>query len=171
MKPETLAEFKEQLYGHQNMSSSQVRQLQLAELYERDFCQWAEQTAQRLRDGNFSDPDLANLIEEIEDLSRSQKRSLLSNLRVLLLHLLKSQHQPEKRSPSWRSSIIENRIRIEDAFEESPSLKPYFAENFNKTYQKARKQAAAETELPIGTFPEQPIFTVEDALNDEFIPN
>ncbi|MBE9077883.1 DUF29 domain-containing protein [Romeria aff. gracilis LEGE 07310] len=153
------------------MISSQVRQRQLAELYERDFCQWAEQTAQQLRDGNFSDLDLANLIEEMEDMSRSQKRALLSNLRVLLLHLLKLQHQPEKRSSSWRSIIIEHRIRIQDAFEESPSLKPYLQSSFNKTYQKARKQAAAETELPITTFPEQPNFTMEDALNDEFIPN
>ncbi|NEP19973.1 MAG: DUF29 domain-containing protein, partial [Leptolyngbya sp. SIO4C1] len=128
-------------------------------------------TAQQLRDRNFADIDLDPLIEEVEDMGNSQRRALLSNLRVLLMHLLKYQYQPEKRSASWRSTIIEHRIRIADAFEESPSLKNYFLQNFDKTYQKARKQAVLETELPLHTFPEQSPFTVEAVLNDEFIPD
>ncbi|NEP16645.1 MAG: DUF29 domain-containing protein, partial [Leptolyngbya sp. SIO4C1] len=53
-------------------------------LYDSDFCQWADQTAQQLRDRNFADIDLDPLIEEVEDMGNSQRRALLSNLRVLL---------------------------------------------------------------------------------------
>jgi hypothetical protein len=152
------------------MTPAQVRQAQLSELYEQDFCQWAEQMAQLLREGNFAELDLDNLIEEVEDMSSSQKRALLSNLRVLLMHLLKYRYQPEKRSPSWRNSIIEHRLRIQEAFEDSPSLKPHFLENFDKVYQKARKQAALETELPIQTFPDDCPFAWELVLDDDWMP-
>jgi hypothetical protein len=42
-------------------------------------------------------------------MGRSERRSLESNLIVVLLHLLKWQYQPEKRSGSWEGSIIEHR--------------------------------------------------------------
>jgi predicted DNA-binding ribbon-helix-helix protein len=151
------------------MTPAQVQQNQLKELYESDFCLWAEHMAQLLRQGKFAQLDLDNLIEEVEDMSGSQKRALLSNLRVLLLHLLKYKYQPNKRTQSWRSSIIEHRLHIQEAFEESPSLKPYFLENFDKAYQKARKQASLETELPIQTFSQECPFPMESVLADEWM--
>jgi hypothetical protein len=153
------------------MASTQVPKSQLAELYQQDFCLWAEQTAQRLKEGNFSVLDLASLIEEVEDISGSQKQALLSNLRVLLMHLLKHQYQPDKRSPSWCSTIIEHRLGLANAFEESPSLKTYFLENFDKTYQKARMQAALETELPLATFPQHCPFNADLVLNLDWLPD
>jgi len=126
--------------------------------------------AQLLREGKFAELDLDNLIEEVEDMSGSQKRALLSNLRVLLLHLLRYKYQPTQRTQSWRSSIIEHRLRIQEAFEESPSLKSYFSENFDRAYQKARKQAALETELPIQTFPQECPFPKDSVLADEWMP-
>ncbi|MGH8000755.1 MAG: DUF29 domain-containing protein, partial [Brasilonema sp.] len=48
-----------------------------------------------------------------------------SNLRVLLMHLLKLKYQSVKRSNSWRASIVEPRKRIRDSFRDSPSLKPF----------------------------------------------
>ncbi|MEM6839327.1 MAG: DUF29 domain-containing protein [Cyanobacteria bacterium P01_C01_bin.120] len=152
------------------MASPQVPQTQLSELYQRDFCQWAEKMAALLRTGDFAQLDLDNLIEEVEDLSGSQKRGLLSNLRVLLMHLLKYQYQPDKRSPSWRSSIIEHRLRLQELLEESPSLKAFLAENFDKAYQKARKQAALETDLPIQIFPQVCLFSQMDVLHEDWLP-
>jgi len=145
-------------------------QTETSKLYDRDFCLWAEEMAKLLREGKFTEIDLEHLIEEVEDMSGSQKRALLSNLRVLLMHLLKYKYQPEKRSKSWRSTIIEHRIRLEEAFEESPSLKEYFPEIFDKAYQKAKKQAAQETELPLNTFPDESPFTPEQTLDEDFLP-
>ena len=153
------------------MTSSQAQNHQLAELYEQDFCQWADAIAQRLREGRFDALDVEHLIEEIEDMSWSQKRVLLRNLRIVLLHLLKYRYQPEQRSQSWRSSIIEHRIRMTELFEDSPSLRAYLLESFEKSYQKARKQATVETELPLKTFPDISPFSVEDVLNEDWLPD
>ncbi|MGB6015869.1 MAG: DUF29 domain-containing protein, partial [Nodosilinea sp.] len=89
------------------MATSSADTAKLSELYEQDFCLWVERTALLLKNGHFSALDLAHLIDEVEDMSSSQMRALLSNLRVLLLHLLKYHYQPEKRSPSWLSTIVE----------------------------------------------------------------
>jgi hypothetical protein len=64
-------------------------------LYDRDYAAWAEQTALLLRDRQFGAVDLENLIDELDDMSRREKRSFTSNVRVILMHLLKYQFQPE----------------------------------------------------------------------------
>ena len=86
--------------------------LPLSSLYDQDFYLWLEKTVNLLRTENFLELDRDNLIEELESMGRSDKRAIESNLRVLLMHLLKYQYQPERRSNSWLSTIIEHRIRI-----------------------------------------------------------
>ncbi|MGL5035399.1 MAG: DUF29 domain-containing protein, partial [Microcystaceae cyanobacterium] len=54
-------------------------------LYETDFNQWIEETAQSLKEGNFQALDLANLIEEIESMGRRDKREVCSRMKVLLM--------------------------------------------------------------------------------------
>jgi predicted DNA-binding ribbon-helix-helix protein len=146
-----------------------MSELKVSELYEQDFCLWAEQVAQLLRSGHFSEIDLENLIDEVQDMSRSQKRALLSNLRVIILHLLKYKYQPDNRSNSWLSSIREHRTRIEDSFRDSPSLRVYIQEMFIICYENARKQAVDETSLPLDVFPEQAPFTLSECLNEDFL--
>lgn len=140
---------------------------QTKQLYEEDFYLWVQQTSQDLRDGNFGKVVLDNLIEEIETMGRSEKSALASNLRVLLMHLLKYRYQPEKPSKSWESTIFEHRNRIEDIFENSPSLKRYYAEVVEKSYQKARKAASIETGLPLKTFPEVCPFSTAEILAED----
>jgi Domain of unknown function DUF29 len=152
------------------MPASQANGVQVVGLYDQDFCLWAEQTAQLLRTGQYGAIELEHLIDEVEDMSRSEKRALLSNARVVLMHLLKYQYQSEKRSNSWLSSIREHRTRLQDTFRDSPSLRGYFQAMFDECYQNARKQAADETELPLQTFPIESPFTVDDCLNENFLP-
>ena len=139
-------------------------------LYEEDFYLWIETTAKLLKEGKFSELDLDNLIEEIETMGRSEKKSLRSNLVILLLHLLKWQYQPNKRSRSWQSSIFEHRIRLDEDLKDSPSLKPYFQEIFDKCYQNGKKQASIETGLSLKAFPEESPFTIEEVLDEYFLP-
>lgn len=140
-------------------------------LYERDYYLWLQTTAKQLREGRLSEIDRANLIEEIESMGRSEKSALVSNLQIILMHLLKHKYQPEKRSNSWLFSIFEHRDRLLEAFEVSPSLKPYFREVFAKCYTKARKKASLETGLPISTFPTESPFTPEETLDTEYLPD
>ncbi|WP_107668040.1 DUF29 domain-containing protein [Cyanothece sp. BG0011] len=139
-------------------------------LYDKDYYLWLEETAQLLREGKLTDLDIHNLIEEIEDMGKSEKNALESNLIVLLMHLLKWKYQPSKQSGSWRRSIREHRRRILKAFKNSPSLKRYFEEIFDESYQEARKQAADETELSLNTFPENCPFKIDKILDPEYLP-
>ena len=140
-------------------------------LYESDFYLWLSTTAQLLRKGNFSELDLDNLIEEIEGMARKEKQALKSNLRILLMHLLKWKYQSDKRTNSWRSTIREHRKRLKDAFKDSPSLKPYYLEIFADAYQDARELAADETGLSFDTFPVNSPFTHEETLDENYLPD
>lgn len=139
-------------------------------LYETDYQQWIETTVEKLHSRDYANVDWDNLIEEIEDMGRSERRSLESNLIVVLLLLLKWQYQPERRSGSWEGSIIEHRRRIKKALKESPSLKPYFESIFAESYVEAVKQALAETGLPLETFPLECPYELAALLNDDFLP-
>jgi hypothetical protein len=139
-------------------------------LYKADFVRWVETTVEQLRNQNYAAVDWANLIEEIEDMSRRERKSLKSNLIVVLLHLLKWQYQPESRTGSWRGSIREHRRRINDDLKDSPSLIPYLQEVFAECYISAREQAADETGLLLETFPVDCPYTPEQTLNSKFLP-
>ncbi|MBV8886609.1 MAG: DUF29 domain-containing protein, partial [Chroococcidiopsidaceae cyanobacterium CP_BM_RX_35] len=109
--------------------------------------------------------DWVNLIEEIESLGRNDKRALKSQTTRVIMHLLKWQYQPERRSNSWRGSIIEGRIQIRDLLADSPSLKPYLISIFANCYRDAVEQASAETGLQTEKFPNNCPYMVEDFLN------
>jgi len=48
----------------------------IAQLYETDFYSWIQNQVGVLRSGNFANLDLDNLIEEIEDMGKSQRLKL-----------------------------------------------------------------------------------------------
>ncbi|WP_413172861.1 DUF29 domain-containing protein [Anabaena azotica] len=152
------------------MTATQPTNLTNSNLYHEDFYLWIETTAKQLRNGNFVEIDLANLIEEIESMGRSEKRALKSNLLVLLMHLLKYKYQPEKRSNSWLSTMFEHRRRLKEELTESPSLKKYFSEVFSECYQDARKLASLETDLSLDTFPVSCPLTTDEILNQDYLP-
>ncbi|MBE9195629.1 MULTISPECIES: DUF29 domain-containing protein [Synechocystis] len=145
-----------------------VSQIETKTLYEQDFCLWAETMANFLKNRQLDQLDYENLIEEIEDMSGSQKDALESNLEVLLVHLLKWKYQPNKISNSWRRSIFEHRKRIFKAFRKSPSLKRHFEQVLDEVYDDARKSASVETRLPLKNFPESNPFTKEEILNEVY---
>jgi hypothetical protein len=132
--------------------------------YNDDFSRWAEEQAAALRDGRFPDLDLPNLLEELDDLSQSERRELLSRWTTLTVHLLKLRYQPERASGSWRGTIIEQATRKRRVLQGSPSLRPEMPGFAAEAYIDARPQAAAETELPIAKFPESPTSEFERAL-------
>lgn len=136
-------------------------------LYDKDFYLWTQATAELLKEGKFNEVDIPSLVEEVESLGRSERRELKSRLIVLLMHLLKWEYEPEKRSQSWRSTISEQRICIEELIEDSPSLQPFISEVFDDCYQKARQKASDETGIKLTFFPQESPFTVEDVLQSK----
>ncbi len=119
----------------------------LQELYDQDFGQWLEQTIQHLQNQQFADLDREHLIEELADLGKFNRRSLESNLIILLAHLLKLTVQrdvPAMMKLSWLNSVSEHRQRILYDLSEIPSLKPYLDAAIAKIYGSARKLAIKE---------------------------
>ena len=140
-------------------------------LYETDYLKWIETTVEKLQVQDYSNIDWKNLIEEIEDMGWSKRRSLKSNLIVVLTHLLKWQYHPNFRSGSWKGSIVEHRRRICEALKDSPSLKPYFEEVFAECYSNAVEQASAETGLSVEIFPQLCPYTSAEVLDSNFLPD
>jgi hypothetical protein len=139
--------------------------------YESDFFAWTQQQAEQLRALRPNSIDWANLAEEIEDLGKSQKQKIESNLAIILLHLLKLAYQPGSAKAGWRSSVIEHRRRIARSLRDSPSLRRHPAVVLREEYAGAREMAADETGLPEDTFPETCPFTIDQVLDPSFWPD
>lgn len=143
----------------------------MGDLYETDTYSWAVQQAEALRRRSHNALDWDNLAEEIESLGKSEARELENRLAVLLAHLLKWMHQPERRGASWEITIRLQRELLARHLEQNPGLKPNRAGIAVAAYRVARLQAALETELPVETFPKECPFTLEDALAHGFWPD
>ncbi len=141
-----------------------------AGLYERDFYAWLLHNAALIRTGRVTDADLENIAEELEDMGRSDKRALASQLAVLLMHLLKWQFQPEGRSNSWRGSIVNARRAIARLLKESPSLRGLIPGMVAEEYPDACEDALMETGLPVGALPGACPYSVEALLDKGFWP-
>jgi Domain of unknown function DUF29 len=141
------------------------------ETYLVDFNSWVDQTAQLLRDRRWQDIDVAHLIEEIQDLGKSEQRAIASQLTRLLLHLLKWQYQPQRRSDSWLDSITDARTQIELALEDSPSLKHYPEKQLNESYKRARRQAMKQTNMEASAFPAECPYLLALALDEDWLPH
>jgi hypothetical protein len=118
----------------------------MKELYEQDYSKWAETMADLLRSGNLAELDIKNLVEEVRDLSKRERDSLLSSIRLIIQHLLKWDYQAELRSRSWLVTIQRERSNIADYLADSPSLKKYMTDEYlGNIYKKAKLDAIAET--------------------------
>jgi hypothetical protein len=139
-------------------------------LYERDFHAWLKDQAAKLRARSHNELDWDNLAEEIDSVGGSERREIRSRLARLVQHLLKWQFQPGRRSESWRITIGEQRTFIPDVIEDSPSLKGFPAEIFEKAYAAGRRDVISETGMLAKIFPVEPPFTVDQALDPKFWP-
>ena len=124
--------------------------------YAKDFYNWTKHQASLLKKNDFCHLDILNLIEEIESLGRSDKRSLKSYLIVLLQHKLKLEYTPDKQgnSKSWRASIINAQSEIKSILDDSPSLKNEVNKLLDDAFATARKLAILETDRGDSLFPD-----------------
>lgn len=132
--------------------------------YERDFYSWLQAQALHLREGRLDALDRDNLAEEIEAAAREQFNKLVSALCVLMVNMLKWDHQPALRSRSWVLSIEEQRLEIADVLADNPGLKPRIGEAIARAYRRARIEAAKETGLDAAEFPETCPYSFDDII-------
>ena len=132
-------------------------------LYEQDYGRWAEEMADLLAQGRFTELDIENLVEEVRDLSKRERDRLLSSLRLIVHHLLKWDYQSDRRSRSWVGTIQRERANLNLYLEDSPSLKRYLInESLAKIYPTAQADAFKETGLK---FPQTCPYDIDEVLN------
>ncbi|MGK7924771.1 MAG: DUF29 domain-containing protein [Spirulina sp.] len=142
-------------------------------LYDKDYQLWLNDTVAQLKVRNFSNLDIENLIEEIESLGRRDKRAISSYLLRLCEHLLKLKYWESERELCFRGWILEiNNFRseIELILQDSPSLKPFLSEIFLASLQKSRKNMLKVMDTPTDLVPQEPNFTLEQALDEDWLP-
>jgi hypothetical protein len=132
---------------------------------EGDFVGWADDTAKAIEEGRFDEIDRIALADEVASLSRSAKRELASALRLLLVHMLKAQYQPEKHTRGWDDTIRRERRNANKFLAESPSLTSSLNEIFADAYEDAVYQAESETRLALSTFPKSCQWMIEEVLS------
>ena len=139
-------------------------------LYDQDFLLWTQQQVECLKKGRWVALDIEHLVEELEALGRSEQKELGSYLQVLLMHLLKCQYQPERRTKSWDNTLSNCRDKIQDCLEDTPSLQRFLQEPewIEKYYRRARRDAAKETQKSVEIFPTECPFTIEQIRDPNF---
>ena len=139
-------------------------------LYERDFYQWALHNAELLKQGKLTEADIDNIAEEIEDMGKNNKRELASRLSVLIMHLLKWQYQPHKRSKSWKITINTQRTEIDRLIEGSPSLKYNIELIIENEYKRAKILFEDEISISQKLLPQICPYVFEQLSDYDFLP-
>ncbi|HEY8567299.1 MAG TPA: DUF29 domain-containing protein [Beijerinckiaceae bacterium] len=136
--------------------------------YDGDFYTWSLEQAALLRAGRLSELDLENVAEEIESLGNEQFSKLQSAYRVILMHMLKWDQQPERRTRSWAVSIATQRFDVDDVLRRNPGLKSRLQEALDGAYRRARIEAADQTDLPFKRFSVECPYSVDEVMTRAF---
>ncbi|MBR8827317.1 MAG: DUF29 domain-containing protein [Gomphosphaeria aponina SAG 52.96 = DSM 107014] len=147
-------------------------QLPNKSLYEEDFYLWVKTTAKQLRERNINQLDWQHLIEEIEALGNEQRHKVESYTKQLLIHLLLYKYWEQERAncgKGWQNEIANFRDELELLLD-SKTLYNYWQQKFDKIYPKARKRVLLKTELPSEIIPLTSPFTLEEVLNEDYLP-
>jgi hypothetical protein len=140
----------------------------LSSLFKSDETAWLEAMAELIRQGHLDDLDYPHLLEYLADMARRDRREVESRLAVLLAHLLKWTHQPDKQSGSWRGTIVGQRQELVRLLGRGV-LRNHAEAVLSEVYGDAVEQAAAETELPADRFPTECPYTLDQLLSADVL--
>jgi hypothetical protein len=112
------------------------------QLHDEDFYVWSREQAELLRGRRFDELDLEHLIEEVEDLGGSQKRSVKSRARRIIEHLLKLEHSPAQDPRlGWRETVRTQRSELLNDL--TPTLRRELGDELPDLYSRARQDTEA----------------------------
>ena len=139
-------------------------------LYEEDYYAWTQEQVKFIKEKSIDKLDLQHLLEEISFMGAREKSELKNRLAILLMHLMKWKYQPSRQCKSWRYTINEQRDELRDLLEDNPSLRGKIAELLFKSYNKAVREAIQETGLDDSIFSKNCEWTINQILDDNFLP-
>ncbi len=146
-----------------------------SDLYERDYYAWIQKQVRALRNHRVDEIDWTNVAEEIEDLGKSEKRSVESQIARTVEHLLKLAYAPARMKSlnrrGWELSIREARHQIRKLLHESPSLRRKANTLFADAYESGRTAALIALKAPDSGLPESSPWSLEQVLDEDFLAN
>jgi len=140
-------------------------------LYQTDFYAWTQQQAARLRDEDYADLDLDNLIEEIESMGASDKRELASRLTTIMEHMLKLVCEPKSRARNgWKRTVLTQRIGLNRLLKSNYTLRATISDFVDDAYRDARKLAASGLGCSIAALSQDCPWTAAQLLDEDWLP-
>ncbi len=137
--------------------------LSLESLYEQDEIAWLDAMSELIRLGRFDEIDYPNLAEYLTDMAARDRREVRSRLVILLMHLLKWEYQPDKRSQSWRTTVLNQRQELV-VLASRGALRVHATEVLSDAYNDAAELAASETKQRRDAFPVECPYSFDQIL-------
>jgi hypothetical protein len=145
--------------------------------YDDDFFAWTQHQAMLLRTMEVADNrfDRENVAEEIEDLGKSYRDAVRSQIRRIIEHLLKLAYSPVQRPRfDWMASIAEARATLGDKI--SPTLRRDAETMLVKLYRDGRRQAelslrAHGEDRAAEALPQACPYSLEEICREDWYPD
>jgi DNA polymerase III gamma/tau subunit len=144
---------------------------ELKQLYDIDDDEWLEQTINLLKNHQFQQLDLDNLIEELEDLGIEKKNAVASLLEQIIRHLLLLQYwttEAEYNAVHWQEEIYNFRTQLRRTI--TTNLRKYLKDELTSIYQDALGFVKIKT-TNLVTFPTECPYSQEQLLDRSWLPN
>jgi hypothetical protein len=144
---------------------------ELKQLYDVDDDEWLEQTINLLKNHQFPQLDLDNLIGELEDLGREKKNAVASLLDQIIRHLLLLQYwttEAEYNAVHWQEEIYNFRTQLRRTI--TTNLRKYLKDELTSIYQDALGFVKIKT-TNLVTFPTECPYSQEQLLDRSWLPN
>ncbi|MFK5599549.1 DUF29 domain-containing protein [Methylobacterium sp. HMF5984] len=136
--------------------------------YEDDRYTWVGEQIALLRAGKVADLDLDNIAEELEDVAMRLDDQLVACLRVLLMQMLIWDQRSERRNLNHVNTIVQQRLRMEYLFRDSPRLRSRLVEASTEAYRDAAMWGADEAHMPESDLTDTQPYSADDILNRPF---
>ena len=144
--------------------------------YDDDFYAWTQHQAMVLRTMAVTDNrfDRDNVAEEIEDLGRSERDAVRSQIRRIIEHLLKLAYSPAQQPRfDWMASIVDARAVLGDKI--SSTLRRDVEEVLERLYRDARRQAELALrgygeDQVAGALPQTCPYSLDDICREDWYP-
>jgi len=144
--------------------------MNLASLYDVEYDQWLARTISLLKENRFNELDKDHLIEELEDLSRREKKTVERFLEQIIRHLLLWQYwtaEHDYNANHWQAEIMSFRTQINEDL--TQNLRNHLQENQVKIYEKALNYVNQKTGYEVA-FPENCPYTLDQLLEMNWLP-
>ena len=138
---------------------------QLKQLYQQDLNLWRQEVVNAIQNKQLENMDWDNLVEEINDMTASERRALRSYTKRLIEHILKLKYWESEREynqRSWKKEVVNFREEVKSILEESPSLNNYLEQNYRDWYKKSVKAMKQEFPIPADDFVSWEIIMTEE---------